>query len=79
SKQWGIRELFTQFKDLVAITVPAIVLTTRRAWSITEAASARGFDAPHRNPYHQLTMQWLDWSLMVGTGVILSLVAFINV
>ena len=32
--------------DLVALTVPAVVLTTRRAWAITEAAYARGFDSP---------------------------------
>ena len=48
----SMAKYITQIKDLVSLSVPAIVLTTRRAWAITEAASARGFDAPHRKPYH---------------------------
>jgi energy-coupling factor transport system permease protein len=55
-----------RLRDWIALTVPAIVLTTRRAWSITEAACARGFDSPHRRPYRRLAMGWLDWSLVGG-------------
>ena len=29
-------------------TVPAVVLTTRRAWALTEAAHARGLDSPYK-------------------------------
>ena len=55
-----------------ALAVPAIVLTTKRAWAMTEAAYARGFDSPHRRPYRALTMGWLDWALLAGiaTGAI---------
>ena len=53
--------------DLLALTVPAVVLTTRRAWGMTEAAYARGFDAPHRSPFHTLTMRWTDWALALFT------------
>jgi energy-coupling factor transport system permease protein len=59
-----------QVHDLVALVVPAIVLTTRRAWEITEAAYARGFDAPHRVAYRQLEMRLLDWLLLSGTAII---------
>jgi energy-coupling factor transport system permease protein len=62
-----------RLRDWLALTVPAIVLTTRRAWSITEAACARGFDSPHRRPYRQLVMGWLDWLLVGGTVVTLAL------
>jgi energy-coupling factor transporter transmembrane protein EcfT len=47
--------------ELVMLTVPAIVLTTRRAWAITESASARGFGSPHRRPYRELHMRARDW------------------
>lgn len=56
--------------NLVALAVPAIVLTTRRAWSMTEAAYARGFEAPHRRPYLQLRFQRLDWLLVIGSIVV---------
>ena len=49
---------------MVSLAVPAVVLTTKRAWAITEAAYARGFESPRRKPYHQLTMQRLDWLLL---------------
>ena len=62
-----------QVRHWVALTVPAIVLTTRRAWSITEAACARGFDSPHRRPYRRLAMGWLDWSLIGGIAATIAL------
>jgi energy-coupling factor transporter transmembrane protein EcfT len=61
------KELIRQSSDLVALAVPAVVLTTKRAWTMTEAAYARGFDSPHRRPYRQLAMHWLDWMLLAGT------------
>jgi energy-coupling factor transport system permease protein len=64
------RQIVRQVRDLVALLVPAIVLTTRRAWEITEAAYARGFDAPHRSAYHRLQMGRLDWLLLSGTALV---------
>ena len=70
----GLRALINQVGDLVALTVPAIVLTTRRAWAITEAAYARGFDSDKRVSFYQLRMRWLDWvSLIVPVVFILFL------
>jgi energy-coupling factor transport system permease protein len=65
SSSW--QQLVRRVGDLVALAVPAIVLTTKRAWAMTEAAYARGFDAPHRRPYRQLVLGWLDWLLLAGT------------
>jgi len=62
----GWRQLVEDTNDLVSLAVPAIVLTTKRAWAMTEAAYARGFDSPHRQPYHQLMMRTLDWVLLIG-------------
>jgi energy-coupling factor transport system permease protein len=63
-KQAGLRSLVFRLRDWVAMTVPAIVLTTRRAWAMTEAACARGFDSPHRRAYQPLAMRWWDWALL---------------
>lgn len=57
----GFRELFKKIGDLVALTVPAIVLTTRRAWALTEAAYSRGFDSPKRIAFNFLSMHGKDW------------------
>ena len=56
--------VFTQVRELVAFSVPAVVLTTKRAWAITEAAYARGFESPNRKPYRVLRMQARDWALL---------------
>ncbi len=61
------RRFISQAGDLISLTVPAIVLTTKRAWAITEAAYARGFDSPNRSSYHTLTFSRLDVVLMIGT------------
>ena len=63
----GWRNLIAQMRDLVALTVPVVVLTTKRAWAMTEAAYARGFDAPRRRPYRLLAMGRLDWLLLAAT------------
>jgi energy-coupling factor transport system permease protein len=68
------RQLVLQVRGLVALTVPAIVMTTRRAWALNEAAYARGFDSPRRRPYRRLTMTRLDWVLLtaaVTVGILL--------
>ena len=66
----GWRQLLQRVRDLVALAVPAIVMTTKRAWAMTEAAYARGFDSPHRKPYRQLAMGWLDWVLLATTAAL---------
>jgi energy-coupling factor transporter transmembrane protein EcfT len=63
----GWRALLRQAGDMVALTVPAVVLTTRRAWAITEAAYARGFDSPHRQPYQVLRLKFQDWAMMLSS------------
>ena len=64
----GWRGIVSKVRDLVSLAVPAIVLTTKRAWAMTEAAYARGFDSPRRRPYHRLRMRWLDWLLLAGAA-----------
>jgi energy-coupling factor transport system permease protein len=80
SLKWsGLRDFVTQFKDLVALTVPAIVMTTRKAWAITEAACARGFDSPYRKPYTELSMKLHDWTIIVGAIALFSTLAFLYI
>ena len=61
----GLKTLFQNIGDMIALMVPAIVLTTRRAWAITESAYTRGFDSPQRIPYNQISMTWLDWITVI--------------
>lgn len=69
--EWaGWRKLPSQVGELIALTVPAIVLTTKRAWSLTEAAYARGFDSPHRRAYRRLAMKRVDWLLLTAAVAI---------
>lgn len=65
----GLRKVAQQVRNLVALTVPAVVMTTKRAWSMTEAACARGFDSPNRRPYRRLEFSLLDWFLLAATAV----------
>ena len=67
------RDSLRQVSDLVALTVPAVVMTAKRAWSITEAAYARGFDSPHRTSYRRLQLTWLD-TLAMMVALLTSLV-----
>lgn len=64
------KEFVRRIGDLVALAVPAIVLTTKRAWAMTEAAYARGFDSPQRRSYRQLAMGRLDGLLLAGALVV---------
>ena len=69
----SFRKILAQVGNLVSLTVPAIVLTTKRAWAITEAAYARGFDSPHRTSYHSLAFSRIDAVLAIGTVVLIVL------
>jgi energy-coupling factor transporter transmembrane protein EcfT len=62
----GWRNLRERVRDLVALAVPAVVMTAERAWLMTEAAYARGFDSPRRRSYQQLKMRRMDWMLLTG-------------
>jgi energy-coupling factor transport system permease protein len=64
------RELSSRVRDLISLTVPAVVLATKRAWAMTEAAYARGFDSPHRRPYRQLALRRLDWLLLSAAVIV---------
>jgi energy-coupling factor transport system permease protein len=69
----SLRQIMTQLGGLVSLTVPAIVLTTKRAWAITEAAYARGFDSPKRTSFRTLVFSWFDALLLVVTAVVIVL------
>jgi len=69
----GWRNVLRRVRDLVALAVPAVVLTTKRAWAMTEAAYARGFDSPRRRPYRRLAIGWLDWVLLAGAAIVILL------
>jgi energy-coupling factor transport system permease protein len=66
----GWRGLVGSFRDLISLSVPAIVMTTRRAWAMTEAAYGRGFDSPKRQPYRALSMAVIDYALLIGALLI---------
>jgi energy-coupling factor transporter transmembrane protein EcfT len=71
--QWvggGLRETIRQFGSWIALTVPAVILATRRAWAVTESAYARGFDSPHRRPYRRLGMRPVDWLVIAAALIV---------
>jgi energy-coupling factor transporter transmembrane protein EcfT len=43
---------------------------------MTEAAYARGFDSPHRRPYRQLALSWLDGLLLLATVTVAVILIF---
>lgn len=71
----GLRQTLGRIGDWVALTVPAVVLATRRAWAMTEAAYARGFDSPLRQPYRQISLRLLDW-LVIGISLCIPIVLY---
>jgi energy-coupling factor transporter transmembrane protein EcfT len=58
-KSWRAR-----LEALVPLAVPAIVLATKRAWAIHEAAAARGFDHPDARCGQDLKFRALDYGLL---------------
>ncbi|MEJ2757636.1 MAG: energy-coupling factor transporter transmembrane component T [Anaerolineales bacterium] len=60
----GWKKIIKFTQDLISLTVPAVVMTTKRAWTMTEAAYARGFNSPKRKPYQKLAMKNKDWILL---------------
>jgi energy-coupling factor transporter transmembrane protein EcfT len=64
------KRLIDRIRGLVALTGPAFVLATKRAWAVTEAAHSRGFDSPNRRTYKPLKLKPIDWFLLIGTGTL---------
>lgn len=62
----SLKRLVQNVRDFIAFTVPAVVLTTRRAWALTEAAYARGFDSPLRKPFQALQFTTRDGLLLLS-------------
>jgi energy-coupling factor transport system permease protein len=62
----SLKRLLQNLRQFIAFTVPAVVLTTRRAWALTEAAYARGFDSPLRRPFLSLQFSARDGLLLLG-------------
>jgi len=65
----GWRQWPARLRDLVALAVPAVVLTTRRAWTLTEAAYARGFGSPRASvsrPFLDHSLHWQRLALVAG-------------
>jgi energy-coupling factor transporter transmembrane protein EcfT len=56
---------------VAALVVPAIVLATQRAWSISEAAATRGFESPQRRAYRVLRLRAVDHTLLAATALVL--------
>jgi energy-coupling factor transporter transmembrane protein EcfT len=67
--RWRLRR--EDLRSVAALVVPAIVLAAQRAWSISEAAAARGFESPLHRPYGALRLRALDHVLLATTAVVL--------
>ncbi len=63
--------------NAVALLIPAVVLATQRAWSITEAAAARGFESPNRRASRRLHLSRVDHLLLAATfGLVAGLLVY---
>jgi len=70
NRRWAWR---ARVGTLVPLAVPAIVLATKRAWAVHEAAAARGFDHPGARCGEDLRFGVLDYALL-GTATTLVVV-----
>ena len=57
-------------RTTAALVVPAIVLAVQRAWAISEAAAARGFESPGYRPHRVLRFGTLDHALLAATALV---------
>jgi len=62
--------------NLVALLVPALVLVTQRAWSVSEAAIMRGLESPHPRRHRASNLGWVDGALLGGTAFFLTFLLF---
>lgn len=58
--------------QLTSLIVPAFVLATQRAWSITEAATLRGFESPNRGADRIAGFAPLDLVLLAGAVTLIA-------
>jgi len=72
------RDQLRQLTDLVALAVPAIVLTTQRAWALTESVHARGFGSPKHRRSEVSRPAARDWLLAGGTLACVVLLALLH-
>jgi len=63
-------KLSKRMTEWTALAIPAIVLATKRAWLLTEAAHSRGLGYASPTQYRELRMTWRDWALIAGAAVI---------
>jgi energy-coupling factor transport system permease protein len=63
----GLRKIGRMVGGVVALVVPAVVLTVKRAWLLTESAHTRGFDSPRRCSCRRLIMKPIDWTVLLVT------------
>lgn len=68
---WQRLWLSQRMTDWMALAIPAIVLATKRAWLLTEAAHSRGLGYASPTRYRELRMTWRDWVLIAGTALII--------
>jgi len=66
---WRLRR--EDLAGAAALVVPAVVLATERAWSISEAAAARGFESPSRRPFRALRLGVMDHALLAAMAFVL--------
>ena len=69
------RQSFRIAHDLVPFVVPAVVLTTQRAWSLTETAAMRGVESPRLGPGPSRKLARLDCAILAAV-VALNLLLF---
>ena len=61
----GLRKIGRVVGGVIALVVPAVVLTVKRAWMLTESAHTRGFDSPRRHSCRRLMMKPIDWTVLL--------------
>jgi biotin transport system permease protein len=71
----GWRHWLDESGSVVALAVPAVVLAARRAWSLTEAAHARGLDSPRRVSLRDRRIDWRDGLVLALTITIMLILA----
>jgi len=76
AKNW--RDQLRQLKDVIALAVPAIVLTTQRAWALTESVHARGFGSPKQRRGKIPRPAVKDWLFVVGALACVVSLAFLH-
>jgi energy-coupling factor transporter transmembrane protein EcfT len=64
------RQSFRFAHDLVPFVVPAVVLTTQRAWSLTETAAMRGIEAPRVGSGPSPKLAPLDGAILAAVGAL---------